>query len=420
MIDEIKAYGFEYKDGELHWYDVNIKKVADEFGTPLFVLSADELTKRVRRIKDFADYEHLLCFSLKANNNPHLISELKKEGCGVDVVSGGELYLARKIGIHPKKIVFSGVGKTNHEIHTAQKEQILLLNIESESEYKIVRELAKHQSVAFGISFRVKFELSLENLHPYLGVGKKDSKFGMSEDLAFELYKDAHKQGLPVEGIHFHIGSQIMEMDIFEKASRLCLLFLERLEMHGIKIKYVDVGGGLGLDYNKLEEPNLKRYVDCFREMSSRNHIIIFELGRYLSAPSGILVSKVIRKKERECSSSFLVVDAGMTEVLRIPLYNAFHRLIPVRLSDGKEMKRFDIVGPICENSDYIAQDVLFPDLEEGEYICVLYAGAYTSTMMSNYNGRPFPPEVVIKNGRCTLSRRRQSYEELFSGYTDL
>lgn len=413
ITEQLRKYNFEYRDKTLHWYGVNIEQIAEDVGTPVFIFSTEEFEKRIKRLKENTDYDHLLCFSLKSNNNPYFILTAKKEGYGVDVVSGGELYIARKVGVHPKKIVFSGVGKTNEEIQMAQREGILLLNIESESEYRVVRELSKSQNLNFGISFRVKFEISLDKLHPYLGVGKKESKFGINEDLALELYKDAISNGLPVEGIHFHLGSQIKDLEIFRKASELCANFLEKIESLGCKVKYVDVGGGLGLDYEKLEEPNLKEYINCFKKIGEK-YKVIFELGRYLSAPSGILISKVIRKKEKEGSKSFLVVDSGMTETLRIPLYKVSHKVIPVNLKNSTE-KVFDIVGPICENSDYIAQDIVFPNLEEGDLICVLYAGAYTTTMSSNYNGRPFPTEIIISNQKYFVSRKRQDYGELFS-----
>lgn len=413
ITEQLGKYNFEYRDNTLHWYGVNIKEIAENVGTPVFIFSTEEFVKRIRRLKENTDYDHLLCFSLKSNNNPYFILAIKKEGYGVDVVSGGELYIARKAGVHPKKIVFSGVGKTNEEIQMAQKEGILLLNIESESEYKAVKEISKSQNLNFGISFRVKFEIALDKLHPYLGVGKKESKFGINEDLALELYKNAISNGLPIEGIHFHLGSQIKDLEIFRKASELCENFLGKIESFGCKIKYVDVGGGLGLDYEKLEEPNLKEYIDCFKNIGEK-YKVIFELGRYLSAPSGILISKVIRKKEKEGSKVFLVVDSGMTETLRIPLYKVSHKVIPVNLRNSTE-KVFDIVGPICENSDYIAQDIVFPNLEEGDLICVLYAGAYTTTMSSNYNGRLFPPEIIISNQKYFVSRKRQDYQELFS-----
>lgn len=414
MLEEMRKYGFEYEQDILHWYGVNLKNLSEKFGTPLFVFSLDEFSKRIKKIKDNTEYNHILCFSVKSNNNPHLIAYVKNEGYGVDVVSGGELHLARRIGIDPKKIVFSGIGKTNEEIELAQKEGILLLNIESESEYKSLRNLSKSNNIKFGVSFRVKFEVSLDKLHPYLGVGKKDSKFGLPEDQAFELYKDAFSNNLPIQGIHFHLGSQIKDMKIFDKASELCATFLERLESSGIRIKYVDVGGGLGLDYEELKEPEIKDYLQCFKKLS-KDRTIIFELGRYLSAPSGILISKVIRNKKIKNGKSFLVVDSGMTEILRIPLYKVSHKVVPVSKDHEKNQGIFDIVGPICENSDYIAQDVRFPDLQEGDLICILYAGAYTSTMTSNYNGRIFPAEVVIKDGKYVLSRKRQEYNEIFS-----
>lgn len=413
MFEQMKNYGLEYKKGTLHWYGVNLKDLSEKFETPLFVFSLDEFTKRIKKFRENTEYDHILCFSIKSNNNPHLISCVKNEGYGVDVVSGGELYFARRIGVHPSRIVFSGVGKTNEEIELAQKEGILLLNIESESEYKSLREISKSHNIRFGVSFRVKFEVSLDKLHPYLGVGKKDSKFGIPEDLAFDLYKDAFSNNLPVQGIHFHLGSQIKDMNIFDKASELCGAFLERLESSGIKLKYVDVGGGLGLNYEELTEPDIRSYAECFRKLS-KGKTIIFELGRYLSAPSGVLITKVIRNKKIKNGKNFLVVDSGMTEILRIPLYKVSHQLIPVS-EHHDNMEIFDIVGPICENSDYIAQNIKFPDLQEGELICILYAGAYTSTMTSNYNGRGFPAEVVIKEGKYFLSRRRQEYHEIFS-----
>ncbi len=402
----------EYKDGVLSWGGVNLEKIAQEYGTPLFAFSADVFSRRIKLVSESAKYPHLLCFSMKSNNNYHLLNEVRLAGAGVDVVSYGEFFIAQRCGIDPKKIVFSGVGKSDYEITQVNNSGILLLNIESESEYRFVKKLFSEVGLNFGISFRVKFELSLDRLHPYLGVGKKDSKFGISEEVAFELYEDAVKSNLPVEGLHFHIGSQIKDLEIFYEVSKSALNFVEKLEKEvGVKLRYVDVGGGLGLDYENLTEPPIDRYTDAFKVLADAGYKIIFELGRFISAPAGVLITKVLRKKKREGLKNFLVVDAGMTELLRIPLYKAYHKVIPVR--DGVAKEKFDIVGPICENSDYILQDVFLADVEEGEFLCVLYAGAYTSTMLMNYNGRPFPAEVVIKDGKTTLARERGKWEDL-------
>jgi diaminopimelate decarboxylase len=340
-----------------------------------------------------------------------LLKEAAKHGFGADVVSLGELFVAERAGFLPSKIVFSGVGKSNREIVSANEKNILLLNIESESEYSFIKKLSSEQKINFGLSFRVKFEVQLEKLHPYLGVGKKDSKFGLEENIAFSLYEDAFKSGLPVAGIHFHLGSQIKDMEIFRRASELALDFILRLKRRGINLTYVDVGGGLGLDYENSVEPSFSEYTSCFKAIADENYKIIFELGRAISAPSGILLTKIIRKKTSG-GKKFFVVDAGMTEILRIPLYKAYHKVIPVEMS-SKNQEQVSVVGPICENSDYIAQDIILPDLSEGDLLCILYAGAYTSTMLMNYNGRPNPAEVVIKGKDVLLARKRQNYDDL-------
>jgi diaminopimelate decarboxylase len=402
---------FGYKDGVLHWEEVNLKKLAQDFDTPLFVYSVDEFLGRMKAISESTGYDHLLCFSLKSNSVLTLLKEAAKHGFGADVVSLGELFVAERAGFLPSKIVFSGVGKSNREIVSANEKNILLLNIESESEYSFIKKLSSEQKINFGLSFRVKFEVQLEKLHPYLGVGKKDSKFGLEENIAFSLYEDAFKSGLPVAGIHFHLGSQIKDMEIFKRASELALDFILRLKRRGINLTYVDVGGGLGLDYENLVEPSFSEYTSCFKAIADENYKIIFELGRAISAPSGILLTKIIRKKTSG-GKKFFVVDAGMTEILRIPLYKAYHKIIPVEMS-SKNQEQVSVVGPICENSDYIAQDIILPDLSEGDLLCILYAGAYTSTMLMNYNGRPNPAEVVIKGKDVLLARKRQNYDDL-------
>ena len=403
----------EFRDGELFSSDgVPIRELAENFGTPLFVYSADEFVGRLRAVSESAKYPHIICFSVKSNNVLFLLREVANWGWGADVVSAGELFIARKAGIPPEKIVFSGIGKTNEEISYANKVGILLLNIESEGEYKFVKELSRSQELKFGISFRVKFEVELSKLHPYLGVGKKESKFGLTEDEAFSLYQDAVRAGLPVMGIHFHLGSQILDMSIFKSAVDIALPFLDRLRSSGIDIKYVDVGGGLGINYESGEHPDPSEYTEIFKPIASQGYTIIFELGRYISAPSGILITCVIRRK-KSGEHEFLIVDAGMTELLRIPLYSAYHRVVPVKLRNTGR-KKFRVVGPICENSDYISQSAELPDdIDEGDILCVLDSGAYTSTMRMNYNGRPFPSEVVLKNGRVYIARKRQSFEDL-------
>jgi diaminopimelate decarboxylase len=404
----------DYKDGVLWWGEVNLKKVAEEFDTPVFVYSLDEFIGRMRAISKSANYDHLLCFSLKSNSVLALLREAAREGFGADVVSAGELFIAEKAGFPGDKIVFSGVGKTNKEILYANEKKVLLVNIESESEYNFIKKLSSEQKINFGVSFRVKFEVQLEKLHPYLGVGKKNSKFGIDESLAFSLYEDASKAGLPVSGIHFHLGSQIKDMEIFRNASELALDFLSKLKKHGIKINYVDVGGGLGLDYENLVDPTFSEYTACFEPIAREGYKIIFELGRAISAPSGILITKIIRKKYSG-GKKFFIVDAGMTEILRIPLYKAYHKVIPLEMNNAHNEEQVSVVGPICENSDYIAQDIVLPDLSEGDLLCILYAGAYTSTMTMNYNGRPLPAEIVIKGKNVFCARKRQTYEDLIA-----
>ncbi len=398
----------EWKDGELYLEGVPAREIAETYGTPVFVYSIDEIKRRIFSLeRECEGFPHIICFSVKSNYNFAILKSIARWGFGADVVSAGELFLAKKAGFPSAKIVFAGVGKTQEEIKYAIEENILLFNVESEEEYNLIREIDPKAP----ISFRVKFQADLRTIHKHLQVGKEESKFGIPEKEAFSLYLKAKEDGANIKGIHFHIGSQILDVDVFKAVAQKAEQFIKGLESEGVSLDFVDVGGGLGIPYRDTDiAPSFAKYVQAFEPVISLGKTIIFEPGRSIVAPAGVLLTKVIRTKDY--GKHYTIVDASMTEVIRPALYNAIHRVVPVIKDEKKEIQT-TVVGPVCENADFIAKDVKLPNPQKGDLLAVLDVGAYCSSMSSNYNGRPKPPEVIVSKGKHYLARRREKFEEL-------
>lgn len=406
---------FSYKDNELYAEDVPVRELVAAFGTPLYIYSYNTILRHFKAYDDaFDGVPHIICFALKANTNSAIMKILAKNGGGADIVSGGELFRALKAGITPKKIVYAGVGKTEEEIRYALKSRILMFNIESEDEVYEIDRIAREMNVKAPIALRVNPDIDPET-HPYIATGLKKHKFGIPIDDALEYYRSIKRlKNLEIVGIHKHIGSQITKVSPFTEALKRVLLLLEELERNGISIKYLDIGGGLGITY-KDEVPPLPK--DLARNLlpllKGRKLTLIVEPGRSIVGNAGILVTKVLYLKKGE-EKEFVIVDAGMNDLIIPALYGSYHHIQPVKKRKRKSIVA-DIVGPICESSDFLARDREIQQVHKGEYLAVMSAGAYGFSMSSNYNSRPRAAEVIVKDKEYALIRKRETYKDLIS-----
>ena len=404
---------FKYRAGELYAEDVPVKKLAEIYGTPLYIYSYNTLLRHFRAYDEaFDDYPHTICFAVKSNPNTALLRLFAKNGGGADIVSGGELYVALKAGIPAHKIVYAGVGKTEDEIRFALRTKILMFNVESGDELREIDRIACKMRAKAPIALRINPDIDPET-HPYIATGLKEHKFGIPIDDALEYYKLALRlKNIRVVGVHKHIGSQITKVSPFVDALRRILLLIDELSVQGIAIRYLDIGGGLGISY-KDEEPPVPE--DLARQLipllEGRKLTLLMEPGRSIVGNAGILVTKAHYLKEG-ADREFIIVDAGMNDLMRPSLYNAYHHIdLVVRKKRRKILA--DVVGPICESGDFLAKERKLNRVKQGEYLAVMSAGAYGFSMSSNYNSRPRAAEVLVKGKEHVLIRKRETYEDL-------
>jgi diaminopimelate decarboxylase len=407
---------FTYKNGELHCEGVPVSAVARRVGTPFFLYSSNTLVSHFRAFDSaYAGTPHLLCFALKANSNSAVLRLLGREGAGADIVSGGELFRAIHAGIDPKKIVYAGVGKLRSEIEYALKVGILMFNVESGEELLALDRAAKEMRSVAKIALRVNPDID-PGTHAYIATGLKESKFGIPIEQALEFYRTAKGlKNVEIIGIHQHIGSQITEVQPFVDALEKLVGFVRELRSAGITIQYVNVGGGLGITYKDETPPQPKEVAQALRPLLKEcGCTLVMEPGRAIAGNAGILVtSALFRKKSGE--KQFLIVDAGMNDLIRPSLYEAYHDIRPVTESPAGNTV-FDIVGPICESGDFLAKDRSMPDVKQGDLLAVMGAGAYAFSMSSNYNSRPRAAEVMVKGTDFSIVRERETYNDLIKG----
>ena len=407
---------FTYQNGMLHCEDVSLAAIAEKVGTPFFAYSHSALTDRIRAYKTaFAEVPHLIAFAVKANANIAVLKTFANEGGGADIVSGGELHRALAAGIDPKKLVFAGVGKTKQEMSAALHADILMFNIESAQELTALDEVAKTQGVKAPVALRVNPNVN-PNTHPYISTGLKNSKFGIEISKAVSEYQLAARlSNIEVVGIHSHIGSQLTEVKPFVDALALILELIEALRAQNMDIRHWDIGGGLGITYEAENPPLVKDMADAILPLLKKSacHIIL-EPGRSLSGNAGVLVTRVIYTKEGE-AKNFVVVDAGMNDLVRPSLYQAYHAIRPVS-ENHRAQQVVDVVGPICESGDFLAQERSLPQMASGELLAVMSAGAYAFTMSSNYNARPRPAEVLVHGDAFDIIRKRETMDDLLRG----
>lgn len=409
---------FEYKKGELYAEDVPVRELASEFGTPLYIYSYNTFLNHFKAYDDaFNGHPHIICFALKSNSNAAIIKLFAKSGGGADVVSGGELFRALKAGIPSKKIVYAGVGKTEEEIKYALKSKILMFNVESEDELKEIDRIAGTMNTKAPIALRINPDIDPET-HPYISTGLKKHKFGIPIEDALQYYKLANNlKNIEIIGIHKHIGSQLTKISPFVDALKRILALLDQLTMQGIDINYLDIGGGLGITYRDETPPHPSQLAkNILPLLKGRKMTIVLEPGRSIAGNAGILVTKTLYLKKGE-EKEFVIVDAGMNDLIRPSIYGAYHHIQPV-VKNRRERIIADIVGPICESGDFLAKDREIQRVKKDEYLAVMSAGAYGFSMSSNYNSRPKAAEVMVKGKKYSLIRKRESYSDIIRGET--
>jgi diaminopimelate decarboxylase len=407
---------FHYREGTLYAEDTDIPRIAQAVGTPFYLYSSATLTHHFQAFDGaFSQVPHLTCFALKANPSGALLRLLGRLGSGADIVSGGELYRALRAGIPPEKIVYSGVGKTEAEIAFALKKKILLLNVESPEELRVIDRVAARLRKKAPIAIRVNPDIDPQT-HPYISTGLKKNKFGIHIQESIQQYQLARElPHIEIRGVDCHIGSQLLMTDPFLEAVRKLKKLIQQLTDLGIQIRYLDLGGGLGITYDQEEPPRPREYARAIiQELGQGPYTLILEPGRVLVGNAGILVTRVLYLKKGE-EKNFIVVDAGMNDLLRPSLYGSFHLIQPVVRKRRRKITA-DVVGPICESGDFLGKDRLLPRPEAGDLLAVMSAGAYGFSMSSNYNARPRMAEVLSEGKHFHLIRRRETYANLVAG----
>jgi len=416
--EESRMHDFYFnKKGELCCEKVPLRKIFKKTGTPAYIYSAKTITEHLAKLqRAFRAVRPLICYSVKANSNLALLKALVRKGAGLDIVSGGELFRARKVKCQGRKIVYAGVGKTDEEIRDAIKARILLFNVESVPELEKINQIAKKMRKKVNVSLRINPNVD-PHTHDYITTGKAETKFGIDFDRAREVYLESKKMThAQLCGVHVHIGSQIESGEPFVEAFRKILEFIDELGSSGIKIKFLNLGGGLGVIYSD-ENPQTadefaKKILPLFKK---RKFQILFEPGRFIVANAGILAAKVLYVKETNVKK-FIIVDAGMNDLIRPAFYNAYHNIWPVKKQEGAKRWVYDVVGPICESGDFFAKDRELQEAKAGDFLILMTAGAYGFTMSSNYNSRPRACEVMVKGATFKVVRKRETYQDLVRG----
>ncbi len=387
-------------------------RLVKKYKTPFYCYSLAQLKNNYTTFdRTFSNIKPMICFSVKSNSNVNILRELKKMGSGADVVSMGELLQAIKAGINPKKIVFSGVGKTEEEIRMAIKKGVLLINIESESEVNLINKISKTTSRKISIGIRLNPNVSGKT-HKKISTGGKDEKFGLSYNDFIKLCQKIKKmKNLSLQGISVHIGSQITNVNPFKKVLTVINKIINKTK---INFKFIDLGGGMGISYSKKEKQiNLKHYAKLVEQFNkNKNSKIIFEPGRFIVGNAAILITKIIYIKKSN-NKNFVILDAGMNNLMRPALYDAHHQIESLKKTGKFSRKNFEFVGPVCESADKFSSEKMFPQIKEGDYLSIANVGAYGMSLSSNYNTRPRIAEIMVDGSKHKVIRKRQSIKNL-------
>ena len=407
---------FDYKNGALYCEEVPVENIVRATGSPVYIYSYRTIERHYKVFDNaFKGIPHIICYSCKANSNIAILRAIGRLGGGIDIVSGGELYRSSAAYIPNDKIVFSGVGKTEEEIVAAIRSNILMINVESEEELSTIARIASKMKKHVPLSIRVNPEIDPKT-HPYITTGLKKNKFGVMREDAMKLYDriKAHKYLTPV-GISSHIGSQILELGPFKEAVCSLREMVKQLKEKGITLKFIDIGGGLGITYKDELPPHPDDYARIIEEeLKGTELTLILEPGRVIVGNSGIFVTKLLYIKKVP-GKTFYIVDGAMNDLVRPSLYGAFHEIVSVRYNDAKKIN-VDVVGPVCESGDFLAKDRDMPLVESGELLAVLSAGAYGFSMSSNYNSRRRVAEVLVRDAEFNVIKSRETLKDLIKG----
>ena len=426
-------HSFHYRDGSLHCEEVGLERVAEKYGTPLYVYSAGTILDHYRRLDSaLAEIDHLICYAVKANSNRAILKLLSQEGAGFDIVSGGELFRVLAAGGDPQRCTFAGVGKSREEIEYALDQGVFSFNVESEAELAYIDEIARGKSVQAPIALRVNPDVDA-GTHRYVSTGRDENKFGIALDYAAAVYERAARMpNIAIRGMQMHIGSQITEAAPFVEAiAKVTPLVLQLKEL--FPLEFFSVGGGIGIVYESSlasggadwwdEKDRVQAtttlpltihdYVAAILPLLRAIGLrVLLEPGRLLVGNAGVLLTRVRYLKQSE-HKKFVIVDAGMNDLIRPALYQSYHEIVPVREAPNSARERVDVVGPVCESGDFFAQDRPMPEMKEGDLVALMSAGAYGFVMASNYNSRPLPAEALVQGETVSLIRRRQTIEDL-------
>jgi diaminopimelate decarboxylase len=407
---------FAYKDNRLFAEEVAISDLAARFGTPLYVYSTRTLRRHYRVMDEaFAGADHLICYAMKALSNLSVLKLFAAMGSGFDIVSVGELMRCLKAGADPGKIVFSGVGKTDEELKAAIEAGILMINVESGPELRRVASVAARMRRRAPVSLRVNPDLD-PGTHPHISTGHRDSKFGVPLAQVHEYYAEARSlPDLDLVGLSTHIGSQITDTSPFTEAANKVAIIVKALRESGVALRYLDLGGGLGIPYQEEPPPPSEYAAALLGPLRGLGLKLIIEPGRVLVGNAGALITRVLYVKETDVKR-FIVIDGAMNDLIRPVLYEAYHQILPVERRAGSSVVTADVVGPVCESGDFFAREREMPEPGEGDLLAVMSAGAYGFVMASNYNSRPRAPEIMVDGAQAHVVRERESFEDLVRG----
>jgi len=406
---------FGYNNGLLHCEEVSLQRIANEVGTPAYIYSERTLLRHVRVFDEaFADIPHQICYAVKANSNIHILRRFAEWGTGFEIVSGGELFRVLKAAGTAKKVIFDGPGKTEAEIQFALESDILFLNVESASEADQIANIARRLGKRARVSIRTNPNVDPKT-HPYISTGMKKHKFGVGIPEARELYlrlKDVPE--IDLVGVTCHMGSQITQLSPFEEALASIGELIGELKNKGIHLRYLDFGGGLGISYNGEDPPSPACYAAAIIGATKNLGLtVVLEPGRVIVGNAGILLTRVVVRKNQG-DKRFVIIDAGMNDLIRPPLYGSHHNIWPIHEAGEKSIREIvDVVGPICESADFIAQNRELPKFETGDLMAVMSAGAYGFSLSSNYNSRPRVAEVLVSGSTYEVIGRRETYQDL-------
>ncbi|WP_337867030.1 diaminopimelate decarboxylase [Ignavibacterium sp.] len=403
-----------YKDNQLYVEDVSAKELAEQFGTPLYVYSKNHFITQYKKFEQaFKEIDHQIFYAMKSNFNLSVVDTFVKLGSGVDVNSEGELFRALKTNVDPQKIILTGVGKTKNEIRLGLEKKVLMIKAECEEEVELINKIAGEMNLIASVALRVNPDVDAQT-HPYISTGLSKNKFGIDSAAAMEVYRRRNEfRHIQFTGIDMHIGSQITSIEPFVEAiSKMSEIYFT-LKSEGLNLKHFDIGGGIGVEYNSEKTFSIEEFaaktIPVFKKIDCK---ILFEPGRFLTANGGVLLTEVLYNKHNG-NKKFIIVDAAMNDLLRPTIYQAYHHIQPLIITDNRIDLIADIVGPVCETGDYFTRDREITKTHSGEFLAIMSAGAYAMTMASNYNARRRAPEILINGKSIYVARSRESFEHL-------